>query len=79
MTELEKREKVNMCSKAVELSLCVVLCANSDWLIEWRSQKFDAWVMADRVYDVIAWKAPANVLTRNYWIRQQALYIKHYS
>ncbi len=78
MTELEKREKVNMCSKAVELSLAVLLCADSNWMIQWKTKSFDAWAMADKVYDVIWWTAPVSVLTRNYWIRQQAIYIKNY-
>ena len=68
---------MNQCEDAEELSEAI-LAASEDGIIQGRKRPFDANKMAGYVAPVIAGSLPANVLTREFGIRQQALYIKYY-
>jgi len=78
MTELEKFQAVNACETAEELAEVVLSFADSEGLIKGRSRMFDAQRMANNVYYVINQEAIPNLLTREFGIRQQALYIQFY-
>lgn len=67
---------VQSCETAEDLSAAIVKLSMGGQ-IEGSSRSFDANKMASYVSGVIAGTLPANALTRNYGIRQQALYIKH--
>ena len=78
MTELEKYELVNKCETVEELAKAI-LVVSGGIEIEGRSRKFDAEKMSKAVNLVVNYSAPANILTRQYDIRQQALYIQYYN
>lgn len=72
-------EAVNSCETSRELSIIILLLADDEGMIQGRTKKFNAtkmnigldMFMKDEIYP--------NVLTREYGIRQQAMYIKHYT
>lgn len=80
--ELEKEisiwTKVNSCETAEELSEVILSLADEDGAIQGRSRKFPADRMAEAVSEVVKGNLMPNVLTREYGIRQQALYIRYY-
>lgn len=76
MTDLEKYEAVNSCESPDSLAQVVLSFANAEGLIQGRSRMFDAQRMANNVYAVIRENEIPNVLTREFGIRQQALYLK---
>lgn len=77
MDREEKYDAVNVCKTFEELAQVIESFADSDGLIQGRSRKFEAQKMANlcRVYV----DYPRNVLTREFGIRQQAMYIEHYT
>ena len=77
MTELEKYEIVNKCETVEELA-DAILKVSGGIVIEGRQTSFDAEKMSKRVSQVINEDLIPNCLTRQYGIRQQALYIKFY-
>ncbi len=77
MIELEKYELVNKCETAEELSE-VILKISDNAVIKGRRKSFDADKMARRVFQVVNENLIPHCLTRQYGIRQQALYIKFY-
>ncbi len=77
MTDLEKFKLVNSCETAEELSKAIIECSNNG-IIKGKLIDFDALLMSDRVYRVINENLTPSTLTRNWGIRQQALYIKYY-
>jgi len=80
MSELEKFELVNKCETDLELSRAILQLTNPETgLIRGRTREFDGKKMASFVFHVINEDGPANFLTREYGIRQQALYIKYYN
>jgi hypothetical protein len=76
MTELEKYQAVNACETAGELEKAILSIAE-DGQVPGRSSPKNAETQASYVKLVLT-GYPANILTRSYGIRQQALYIKYY-
>ena len=76
MTELEKFKKVNSCETLDELADTILSFADKEGLIKGRKRNFSAKNMSDicRRYTT----AEHNMLTREFGIRQQALYILFY-
>ena len=79
MTELEKYEKVNQAETIEALEEAILSFAGEDGQIKGRSRSFDAKKMAQgaRMFyetDVV----PPNVVTREYGLRQQLIYLKLY-
>ena len=78
MTELQKWQAVNECETAMQLGRLIVQFADEDGMIQGRKRKFDAVKMATGLGYYMLSEAPANVLTREYGIRQQAIYLKSF-
>lgn len=76
MTELEKYEAVNKCTSLEELSNVILSFADESGIIQGRTRGFNAGKMAEhcKLFSTL----PKNVLTREYGIRQQAMYIEYY-
>ena len=76
MTKLQKYELVNGCETLDELAKAIEIIADKKGMIQGRNRKFDAKKMAEccRQYS----KIDHNFLTREFGIRQQALYILFY-
>ena len=79
MTELEKFQKVNKCETVEELANVVLSFADEHEMIQGRKRLFDANKMAFAVRLVVSGDVIPNALTREFGIRQQALYIKYYN
>ena len=79
MTELEKYEAVNKCETIDELRNVILSFMDSDGMIKGRTRHFHAEKMANYVYDVVNGNLIPNVLTREFGIRQQALYLRYYN
>jgi hypothetical protein len=78
MDALKKYEMVNACETAEDLANAIKQIANPETgLIQGRNREFDSTRMAGYVSLVIHEGAPANLLTREFGIRQQALYLKY--
>ena len=75
MTDLEKFQLVNKCETAQELSDAILAFADDYGMIQGRIRAFNASKMADTVQYVVNGDIYANALTREFGIRQQALYI----
>lgn len=77
MTDLEKYQAVNKCETLEELAQCILSFADENGVIEGRTRPFEAKLMANacRGYSLHY----PNVLTREWGIRQQAMYILFYS
>lgn len=70
---LEIYDKVNSCESLEELATIIESLADEDGNIQGRTKKFDAYKMATycREFSLLI----ANALTREYGIRQQAIYL----
>ena len=80
MTELEKYELVNQCENQSQLEDAINKLADSDGMIHGRERKFDASKMVLGLkYFFTGADMAANILTRNYGIRQQAIYLKTFN
>lgn len=79
MTELEKFQKVNQCETGEQLAAVIKEFADESGLIQGRDKSFDATRMSVRSIEVIEGKQSPSVLTREFGIRQQALYIRYYT
>lgn len=78
MTDLEKFQLVNSCETAEELTNAIRKLADPETgKIRGRAREFDSQRMAGYVTFVINEGAPANLLTREFGIRQQAHYIRY--
>jgi hypothetical protein len=78
MTDLEKFQAVNSCETAEELTNAIRKIANPETgKIQGRNREFDSQRMAGYVTFVVNEGAPANLLTREFGIRQQALYLRY--
>ena len=79
MTELEKYQLVNRCQtiEALENAIMAIGSGNSG-MIRGRTRIFSAKIMSSYVRGVVSLALPANLLTRNYGIRQQALYLSFF-
>lgn len=78
LTELEKFQLVNSCETVADLQEAIMKMANESGMIKGRKREYEASKMAASVDLVVAKGFPANLLTREYGIRQQALYLQHY-
>jgi hypothetical protein len=79
MTELQKYELVNQCETQAQLSDVITKFADSEGMIQGRQRKFDAGKMIIGLNYFMTDEMPANVLTREYGIRQQAIYLKTFN
>jgi len=77
MDRLEIYDKVNQCETLEELALIIESLADSDGMIQGRTRKFKAFKMAFACRNYGAMQK--NSLTREFGIRQQAMYLLHYS
>jgi hypothetical protein len=78
MTDLEKFVLVNGCENAEALSAAITSLSDENGNIKGRSRTFSGTKMASYVPSVISGSVSANCLTREFGIRQQAIYIKYY-
>lgn len=78
LNEVEIWVRVNLCESPAELSETILSLADENGKIQGRKKKFDAEKMASYVEEVVKGETPPSVLTREYGIRQQALYLKEY-
>lgn len=79
MTELEKYQLINSCETVVELEEAIVKIADSLGNIAGREKTFNAEYMSSFVRCIVNDSCDPRYLTRNYGIRQQALYLKQYA
>jgi len=79
MGELQKYQHVNQCETPEQLYQCILDFADENGQIQGRTRKFDAQQMADGAKSYFDKISPANVITREYGLRQQAMYIKYYT
>lgn len=78
MSDLLKFQRVNACETPEELAQTIKEFADPETgMIMGRRRPFDAQRMAGYVTFVVNEDAPANLLTREFGIRQQALYLKY--
>lgn len=84
MTDLDRYNAVNKCETLDELSKVILSFADPTGQIQGRQETFDAAKMAlactklGQVKNKIMWPHYSRALTRNWGIRQQALYILTY-
>jgi hypothetical protein len=76
MTELETWQEVNKCETPQHLAFIINKLADPEGMIQGRERKFDAVKMIKGLNYFMADEIPANVLTREFGIRQQAIYLK---
>jgi hypothetical protein len=76
LEELKKWIKINECENSEDLANAVLSIADEEGEIQGRKKKFKAKKLAIYIEGVILGALPPNLLTREYGIRQQALYIK---
>ncbi len=74
---LEIYEQVNKCEDLHTLAEIILSLADTDGQIQGRHRKFNASKMASYCIDYP--RLPKNILTREFGIRQQAMYILYYS
>jgi hypothetical protein len=78
MTELEKFRAVNLCETVEDLTNAIKLIADPETgKVQGRVKEFDSQRMSGYVSLVVNEGAPANLLTREFGIRQQALYLRY--
>jgi len=80
MNRLEIYEKVNQTESLEELSKVILELADENGEIQGRTRKFNATKMAETCIGYKEWMNLGfpNVLTREFGIRQQAMYIIYY-
>jgi hypothetical protein len=76
MNELETWQAVNQSETPQRLAFIINKLADPEGMIQGRERKFDAAKMIKGLNLFLTDEAPANVLTREYGIRQQAIYLK---
>jgi hypothetical protein len=77
LTDLEKYELVNSCETVEQLQTAILKCAEGSTIVG-RTDYFNASKMAAEIPGVVKDERFANVLTRKWGIRQQALYLAYY-
>jgi hypothetical protein len=78
MTQLQKWQAVNQCETPLELGALILQFADKNGKIQGRTRKFDAAEMSVGLSWFMEGKMYANVLTREFGIRQQAIYLKSF-
>ncbi len=76
MTDLEKYEAVNKSNSLEELAQVIESFADENGVIQGRTRGFPAGKMADYCRNYPDY--PRNTLTREFGIRQQAMYLEYY-
>ena len=76
MTELETCQLVNQAETTQALAFIIDMLADPEGMIQGRERKFDAAKMIIGLNYFMTDEMPANVLTREFGIRQQAIYLK---
>lgn len=79
MTELQKWQAVNQCETQTELADLISKFADSEGMIQGRDRKFEASKMIIGLSFFMTDEMPANVLTREFGIRQQAIYLRTFN
>ena len=79
MTELQKWQEVNQCETQAQLADLISKFADNEGMIHGRERKFDASKMIIGLSFFMTDEMPANVLTREFGIRQQAIYLRTFS
>jgi hypothetical protein len=80
MTNLEKYELVNGCETIEQLEAAILAFTDPETgLIQGRKKAFNGAQMASRVRPIVEGDGWPNNLTREFGIRQQALYLRYYS
>lgn len=79
MTELETWQFVNQAETAQALAFIINKLADPEGMIQGRERKFDAAKMIIGLSYFMTDEMPANVLTREFGIRQQAIYLKTFN
>ncbi len=84
MTNLEKFEAVNKCKDFEEFKKVLLSFADETGIIQGRTRGFDAEKMARNAeffYNnpTNQWSNPPNVVTREFGLRQQLMYLKYYN
>ena len=79
MTELETWQMVNQAETAQSLAFIINKLADPEGMIQGRERKFDAAKMVIGLKMFMEDEMPANVLTREFGIRQQAIYLKTFN
>jgi hypothetical protein len=74
MDKLEKFQKINQCETAAELEMAI-LDISENGIIGGRRKEFEARKLSTYVQGVINGMLPVNCLTREFGIRQQAIYL----
>jgi hypothetical protein len=75
MTREEIYDMVNACESREELSAAILKIADANGEIQGRTRKFNAEKMAKYALSVVSEGMQPNVLTREFGIRQQAMYL----
>ena len=78
MTELEKYQKVNQCETPEQLYQCILDFADESGYIQGRTKRFKADRMVEQAKLYFKDGCFPNAVTREYGLRQQMMYIKHY-
>lgn len=76
--ELERFQRVNSCETIAEIKQCILDFADEHGFIQGRSRIFSAEKMASYVDGIYNGDYPSNLITREYGLRQQLLYLIHY-
>jgi hypothetical protein len=79
MTELQKWQAVNQCETQTELADLISKFADSEGMVQGRERKFEASKMIIGLSFFMTDEMPANVLTREFGIRQQAIYLRTFN
>lgn len=79
MTDLEKYETVNACETVEALEAAIISFTDLETgRIQGRVKTFDGVKMASTVREIVEGDGWPNNLTREFGIRQQALYLRYY-
>lgn len=76
---LERYERVNKCETLEELQQCILDFADENGEIQGRSRKFNANSMKINAEGFYNGHLSPNVITREWGLRQQLMYIKYYN
>ncbi len=79
MTELETWQLVNQAETQAQLADVITKLTDSEGMIQGRARKHSAAEMIIGLSFFMADECASNVLTREFGIRQQAIYLKHVS
>lgn len=79
MTDLEKYEKVNKCETYEEFYEALKALSDENGEIQGRRQKFNVERMIQNAKYYFADASYPNVITREFGLRQQAMYLKYYN